>query len=139
MIDRRTLLASTLATLGTAALPGRARAAKARVFTGSISGVAINGYDPVAYFTAGKPVAGSADFTTEWNGAVWRFSTPANRASFVNNPEKFAPKYGGYCAYAVSSGYTASTVPEAWTIVDDRLYLNYSVSVRARWRKDTKG
>lgn len=139
MIDRRSVMASTLALLGVAALPVRAFAAKAKVFTGAIKGVAINGYDPVGYFTKSRPVAGSADFTTQWNGVVWRFSSAENLAKFTKNPEKFAPQYGGYCAYAMASGYTASTVPEAWNVVDGKLYLNYSLSVRTRWRKDIKG
>jgi YHS domain-containing protein len=100
---------------------------------------AIRGYDPVAYFTDGKPVKGSDDFTFEWNGATFKFASSANLAEFRADPEKYAPRYGGYCAYAVSEGYTASTVPEAWTIHEGRLYLNYSLGVRERWKKDIPG
>lgn len=99
-------------------------------------GLAIRGTDPVAYFTEGKPVDGSSDHTFEYMGATWRFSTAANRAAFLAEPEKFAPKFGGYCAWAVSQGYTASTAPEAWTIVDGKLYLNYSKSVMKDWLAD---
>ena len=99
-------------------------------------GVAIDGTDAVAYFTEGEPVAGSPDIVHQWMGATWRFSTEANRAAFAANPEAYAPQYGGYCAYAVSEGYTASTVPEAWKIVDGKLYLNYSRSVQRRWEKN---
>ena len=72
-------------------------------------------------------------------GATWRFSTEANRDAFAANPEKYAPQYGGYCAYAVSEGYTASTTPEAWKIVDGKLYLNYSKDVQKIWEQDIPG
>lgn len=96
-------------------------------------GKAIRGYDPVAYFTEGKPVEGDSAFTYKWMGATWRFASAENRDSFAARPEKYAPQYGGYCAWAVSQGYTASTDPQAWTIVDGKLYLNYSISVRRQW------
>jgi len=96
-------------------------------------GTAIDGYDPVAYFTAGRPVEGDSDYSYDWNGATWKFSSAENRDLFIANPEKYAPQYGGYCAWAVSQGYTASTDPDAWKIVDDKLYLNYSRSVQSRW------
>lgn len=99
-------------------------------------GVAIDGTDPVSYFKQGKPIAGSPDITHEWNGATWRFSSEENRAAFAATPQAYAPQYGGYCAYAVSEGYTASTVPDAWKIVDGKLYLNYSRSVQRRWEKN---
>ncbi|MEL6735459.1 MAG: YHS domain-containing (seleno)protein [Pseudomonadota bacterium] len=99
-------------------------------------GIAIDGTDTVAYFNQGKPVAGSPDITHEWKGATWRFSTEENRAAFAANPAAYAPQYGGYCAYAVSEGYTASTVPEAWKIVEGKLYLNYSTGVQKRWEKN---
>ncbi len=102
-------------------------------------GTAIDGYDAVAYFTEGKPVEGDDDFTYEWNGATWQFSSAANRDLFAADPEKYAPQYGGYCAYAVSQGYTASTDPDAWSVVDDKLYLNYSKSVQSKWDQDRAG
>ena len=77
-------------------------------------GQAIGGYDPVAYFTAGKPVEGNGDFTAKWKGADWRFATAANRDLFIAMPEKYAPKYGGYCAYAVAQNSTAKIDPTAW-------------------------
>ena len=110
-----------------------AQAAKDPVYKAWLSDLAISGYDAVAYFTEGKPVEGSDDFTTDYNGAVWRFSSAENRETFIADPEKYAPQYGGYCAYAVSQGYTASTDPEAWKIVDGKLYLNYSKGVQSRW------
>ena len=99
-------------------------------------GIAIDGTDAVAYFTQGKPVAGSPEYAHEWMGATWRFSTEENRAKFAADPEAYAPQYGGYCAYAVSEGYTASTVPDAWKIVDGKLYLNYSRGVQRRWERN---
>ena len=100
---------------------------------------AIRGYDPVAYFTEGGPVKGKPGLRLEWQGAVWSFASEENRAAFAADPEKFAPRYGGYCAWAVSRGYTASIVPEAWRIVDGALYLNYSLGVRERWARDIPG
>jgi hypothetical protein len=99
---------------------------------------AIRGYDPVAYFTEGKAVMGDVGITHSWKGSDWRFASDANRKKFMADPEKYAPAYGGYCAYAVANGYTAATDPDAWSIVDDRLYLNYSASVKQRWKKNTR-
>ena len=114
-----------------------ALAGKPPVFTKS--GSAIRGYDPVAYFTLGEPTKGSDQFSTSWNGATFKFSSADHLALFEAEPAKYAPQYGGYCAYAVSKGSTASTDPDAWTIVDGKLYLNYSKSVQKRWRKDIPG
>ena len=105
----------------------------------SNTGTAIDGTDPISYFTEGRPVAGDASITHEWNGAKWRFTSVENRDRFAASPEKYAPQYGGYCAWAVSQGYTASTVPEAWSIVDGKLYLNYSKGVQKNWEKDVPG
>lgn len=98
-------------------------------------GKAIKGYDVVAYFTQGKPVEGDGDFTHKWRGATWRFASAANRDTFAAMPQKYAPQYGGYCAWGVSQGYTAPTDPEAWRIVDGKLYLNYSKGVQKQWIK----
>ena len=113
--------------------------AKDPVYTSTFSDLAISGYDAVAYFEDGKPVEGSDDHEVEWNGATWRFSSAANKAAFEADPEAYAPQYGGYCAWAVSQGYTASTVPEAWKIVDGKLYLNYSKGVQSTWEQDIPG
>jgi len=102
-------------------------------------GGAIRGYDPVAYFTERRPVKGGDTHTLEYLSATWKFASAENRAAFEAAPEKYAPQYGGYCAFAVSRGYTASIDPEAWTIVDDKLYLNYSKSVRESWSQDIPG
>jgi YHS domain-containing protein len=100
---------------------------------------AIRGYDPVAYFTLGEPTKGNDKFTANWQGATFKFASAANLELFKADPVAYVPQYGGYCAYAVAKGATAGTVAEAWTIVDGKLYLNYSMSVRQRWRKDVPG
>lgn len=97
---------------------------------------AINGYDPVAYFKEGKPVLGVTEFTFNWKDANWYFSSKANLDEFKANPEKYAPQYGGYCAYGTSQGHKAPTKPEAWTIVNEKLYLNYNTDVKVLWNKD---
>lgn len=130
------LVASMTAFIGLAsATPA---AAKEQVYQ-SFLGVAIDGTDPVAYFTEGRPVEGSSKFTHEWNGAKWRFASADNRDAFIAEPERYAPQYGGYCAWAVAKGYTASTDPEAWRIVDGKLYLNYNTQIQARWEGDVPG
>ena len=128
---RRFLTASALALPGAALLTTPAFAAKPPVF--ATGGVAINAYDPVAYFTMSKPVEGLDSITSDWDGATLRFASAENKAMFDADPVKYAPKYGGYCAYAVSKGYIATTDPAAWSVHEDRLYLNYSKSVRALW------
>ena len=100
---------------------------------------AINGYDPVAYFTEGKPVKGNKEFVHSWNNAEWHFASKKNQEDFAQNPEKYAPQYGGYCAFGCSEGHKAPTDPDAWTIVDNKLYLNYDTSVKALWSKDIPG
>jgi YHS domain-containing protein len=119
------------------AFSGAGVAQKPEVY--SDSGTAIRGYDPVAYFTSGAPVKGSKEFTAQWRGATWHFASAENRDRFAQAPEKYAPQYGGYCAYGVSQGYTVSIDPAAWTVVDGKLYLNYSASVRRTWEKDIPG
>lgn len=114
-------------------------AAQPQIYSNSSTGIAINGYDPVAYFKQRKAVEGQAKFSTKWENATWHFSSEENKALFVNSPKKYAPQYGGYCAFAVSYGSTATTVPEAWSIVDNKLYLNNSLGVRSRWETDIPG
>lgn len=97
---------------------------------------AIGGYDPVAYFDQQAPVLGSSEYAFDWKGARWLFSTAENRERFRSEPERFAPRFGGYCAYGVASGYAVKTEPEAWTVVDGKLYLNYDLEVMEEWRQD---
>jgi YHS domain-containing protein len=112
------------------------KAQKAPIY--SSNGKAINGYDPVAYFTESKPVKGNEKLNFLWNGATWYFSNEQNLEAFKKSPEKFAPQYGGYCAYGMSRGYKASTQPDAWTIENNKLYLNYNKEVGELWNKDRK-
>ena len=109
------------------------------IYTSTFSSLAVSGYDSVAYFTDGKPVKGKGEFSFKWKGAEWRFSNAENLAKFKADPDTYAPQYGGYCAWAVSQGYTAPTDPEAWHIVDGKLYLNYSESVQRQWMEDIPG
>ena len=97
---------------------------------------AIRGYDPVAYFNAGKPVMGSKQFSYQWKGANWYFANRENLNAFKAAPDKYAPQYGGYCAYGLSQGHKATTEPDAWTIVNGKLYLNYDKDVQSTWKKD---
>ena len=98
-------------------------------------GIAIRGYDPVAYFKQNKPVKGQETISYDWNGVKWLFSSDENKEDFRANPEKFAPQYGGYCAYGLSENHKSPTEPDAFTIVDDKLYLNYSLKVKGVMEK----
>ena len=111
-------------------------AAKDAVSTASFSSLAVSGYDAVAYFTESRPVEGISRHETRWNGATWRFASAANLARFKADPKSFAPQYGGYCAWAVAQGSTASSDPTTWRIVDGKLYLNYNRDIQRNWAKD---
>lgn len=102
-------------------------------------GKAINGYDVVAYYNAGQPVKGNDSLSFQWSNSTWLFSSPANLELFRQNPEKYAPQYGGYCAYGTAGGYKAPTQPDAWAIVNGKLYFNYNLKVKASWDKDQAG
>jgi len=130
---------SVVLLMAATAFAAPAHAAKDPVYTGLFSSVAVSGYDPVAYFREGKPVEGSSEFETEYEGYTYRFSNQANLDDFVADPAAFAPQYGGYCAWAVSQGYTASADPDNWTIVDGKLYLNYNDDVQSTWETDIPG
>ena len=99
-------------------------------------GTAINGYDAVAYFTESKPVKGNASFSTKWNNSTWVFASKENLEKFKASPETYAPQFGGFCAFGVSRGYTVASDPNAWTVVNDKLYLNYNLQVKEDWSKD---
>jgi len=98
------------------------------------SGKAIRGYDPVSYFIDGKPLPGKEELTYKWNNADWYFSDQQHLDSFKVNPEKYLPQYGGYCAYGMYEGHKAPTDPNAWTIVNGKLYFNYNLKVRELWK-----
>jgi YHS domain-containing protein len=110
-------------------------AQKEAVNTKGRADVAIKGFDPVSYWTDGKPTEGSKEFTTEWHGGTWRFSSQENLDLFKGEPEKYAPQYGGYCAWAMADGKgrAVGINPEAWTIYNDKLYLNYNKRVLKEW------
>jgi YHS domain-containing protein len=127
------------AVVAVAALSGTAFARSPEVYTGILSSTAVGGYDPVAYFREGKPVQGKKEFTHTWKGVTWRFANAKNLDDFKAKPEAYAPQYGGYCAWAVSQGYTAKGDPNAWSIVDGKLYLNYNADVHKTWAKDASG
>lgn len=103
------------------------------------SGVAIRGYDTVAYFTLGKPLEGRDEFSIQWNEATWKFGTQEHLDLFEADPEKYAPQYGGYCAYGVAQDGLVKIEPENFTIVDDKLYLNYDSKLQNKWEKDIPG
>jgi len=128
------LAAASIVTLAPAAL-----ADKDPIYTGTFSNVAVEGYDPVAYFTEGKPVKGDKDFTFEYQGADFRFASAENLALFRADPAKHAPQYGGYCAWAVAKGKTAKGDADHWRIVDGKLYLNYNSSIQKKWEADIDG
>ena len=100
------------------------------------AGSAINGYDAVAYFKEAKPVKGQDAFSYKWKASNWLFTSQQNLDSFKLDPEKFAPQFGGYCAYGMSEAYKAPTDPTAFTIVENKLYLNYNSRVKEIWSKD---
>ena len=109
------------------------------VLTSTFSNVAVSGYDPTAYFTQQQAIEGNKAFTLQHEGADYRFASAENLELFKSDPEQYLPQYGGYCAYAVAQGYTASIDPQAWSVVDGKLYLNYSTGVRSRWLQDVPG
>ncbi len=113
-----------------------AKAGENSIYTGFLSNLAVNGYDPVAYFKEGRPVEGSADYTLDYKGAEWRFASSENREAFRQKPEQYAPQYGGYCAWAVAQGSTAKGDPLNWRIINDKLYLNYNAEIQTRWERD---
>ncbi|MGC4038937.1 MAG: YHS domain-containing (seleno)protein [Chitinophagaceae bacterium] len=111
----------------------QAAAQKSEIFVKD--GAAIRGYDAVAYFTSGKPVKGSKEFSVNYKDATWLFSSKQNAETFKANPEKYLPQYGGYCAYGLANGHKATTEPDAWTILNGKLYLNYDKDIQQKWNK----
>jgi YHS domain-containing protein len=97
---------------------------------------AILGYDPVAYFTDGKPMKGQDTYTLVWMGARWKFASQAHLDAFKADPKKYAPQYGGYCAYGVSQDNLVSIEPDKFKVMDGKLYLNYDAEVQVKWLKD---
>jgi len=132
MIPRRRLVA-LLAALPAGLVAGPALAREPEIFVAG--GRAIHGVDPVAYFDLAGPVDGGP-YSLSWRGAEWAFASAGSRAAFEADPERWAPAFGGYCAWAASRGYLAPTVPEAWTVHEGRLYLNATLRIRDRWLRE---
>jgi len=105
----------------------------------TITGLALRGYDPVAYFTDGKPVLGDFSITAQYDGATYRFASEAHKALFVKEPAKYIPQFGGFCAYGAAAGYKVDGDPTLWKIVDNKLYLNIAPPVAARCKQDIPG
>jgi YHS domain-containing protein len=135
----RRLLAILTFAVGALFAVAPAHADQAPVHTGFLSNVAVGGYDPVAYFTDGRPVRGTTQHRTTHQGYEYRFASAEHLAAFRANPSRYLPQYGGYCAWAVAQGYTAAGNPQYWRIVDDRLYLNYNGEIQQRWLRDIPG
>ena len=102
-------------------------------------GVAIKGFDPVAYFTQSAPIAGSEKFSTTYKGATYHFANAKNLDAFKANSEKFVPQYGGFCAMGVALGKKLDGDPQAWRVVDNKLYLNLNKDVQKKWLEDVPG
>jgi YHS domain-containing protein len=116
-----------------------AHADQAPVHTAMFSRLAVGGYDPVAYFTDGRPVRGATQHRFTHQGYEYRFASAEHLATFRANPSRYLPQYGGYCAWAVANGYTAAGNPQNWRIVDGKLYLNYNDEIQTRWERDIPG
>lgn len=131
---------ASLSTIGTASAAEPINTLeKNGLFGYKASGIAIRGYDTVAYFTQGAPAMGLESLSTDWEGATWRFSTQEHLELFEADPVKYAPQYGGYCAYGVAQDGLVKIEPENWSIVDDKLYLNYNNKFQRLWEKDIAG
>lgn len=104
------------------------------IYTSWRDNVAVGGYDVVSFYS-GKPLEGNADYIVAFKGAVWQFSSEANRDLFNNNPDAFIPQYGGYCAWAVAKNKLAKGSPEYWHVEDGKLYLNFNKRIAKRWQR----
>ena len=129
-ISRRGAVVAALSMLALAATQAGAQSTKPKSAFNATRGVALDGYDVVAYFTDGRPLKGSPSFAHTWEQTTWHFASAAHRDAFAAEPENYALQFGGFCAYGVSRGYAVDIDPHAWTIVAGRLYLNYSKSVQ---------
>lgn len=127
-----TLLASVLV-VACAGTPREVSQTQAVEVLNLRQGVALRGYDPVAYFTQNEAVAGDSAISYQWQGATWRFSSVGHRTQFMADPAHYAPQFGGYCAFAVAQGTTADADPHQWAIVDDKLYVNNNVLAKKLW------
>jgi YHS domain-containing protein len=144
-LRRRTLIVAMFAPVVPLLAPALALAAEPPVntlknsFFGGRTDTAINGFDAVAYHRQNRPVKGDDRYVTEWMGAKWKFASQENLDRFKANPERWAPQYGGYCAYGVSQGKLVKVEPDQFSVIDGKLYLNYDAEVQATWLKDVPG
>ncbi|WP_186417127.1 YHS domain-containing (seleno)protein [Bosea sp. CS1GBMeth4] len=141
MLDRRAFIGFAAAALAAATgAEAETRAGMPRPVNtlGSPEGLAIRGYDPVAYFREGGPRPGESEFAVRHGGATWRFASAEHKALFEADPQRYLPAYGGFCAYGTSRGYLVKIEPEAWSIVGGRLFLNYDLGVKDSWLRRTK-
>lgn len=144
VLARRSLLGlAALIAAGALALPTSAAFAYSETSTKAVNvdnvGLAIRGYDPVAYFTVGKPIAGNPQFTAQHDGATYRFASAANRDAFAEEPAKYAPAFGGFCAMGAVFEKKLDGDPNLWRIVDGKLYLNVGEPAQKRWLEDVPG
>ena len=142
MLNKRGFIAIAAAVFVAAGLSGAAPAFAAGPgpdVNVTVTGLALRGYDPVAYFTDGKPVPGDFTITAQYDGATYRFASEDHKALFVKDPTKYLPQYGGFCAFGTAQGYKVDGDPNVWKIVDNRLYLNLAPPVATRWNQDVPG
>ncbi|MFT5774957.1 YHS domain-containing (seleno)protein [Hyphomonas sp.] len=135
---RPLLIAAALA-LSPALAFAPAAAAEPAIYTGRFSSIALQGYDTVAYFETGAPAKGSKDFTAEYKGANFKFTSAEHRDAFIADPAAYAPQYGGYCAWAMADGKHAKGDAAYWKIVEGKLYLNYNSDIQGKWNADVPG
>lgn len=128
--------ALVLAIVGAIAM-APAAAGDAPVYKSFFGQVAIEGYDVVAYFEDHRARQGTSKYSVAWNGAHWQFASPRHKDMFASDPERYAPAYGGFCAYSVAFGHAVKSDPEVFAIVDGRLFLLYSESARAAWADES--
>lgn len=136
------LIAVAISVVAHASFAATAEQIKARAPVAALNvkdGVAVKGYDPVAYFNDGKPVKGSPEHIFKWQGATWQFVSEEHRAAFMREPTKYAPQYGGYCAFAISKGAIVDIDPNQWKIFNGRLYLNNNPVALTLWSHDPEG
>jgi YHS domain-containing protein len=127
---------NAFAALGLLLLTTSVYAGEDEIYTTFFSNAGAGGYDVVAYFTDGKPMQGDDKFSTTYKNADWYFSSKDHLEKFEANPELYVPQYGGYCAWAVANGDTASGDPLQWTVLNNKLYLNYNADIQAKWTAD---
>jgi hypothetical protein len=105
----------------------------------TLTNLALKGYDPVAYFTEGRPVEGRKEFAHAYADANWRFASEAHRDLFKADPERYAPQYGGFCAWGISQEKFFDGDPQVWKVINGKLYVNYNKEIEKAWEQDVPG